>query len=290
MNKKMTQQTTRVRHLAGILPAVGLLLGAANSTTAATAPYLQDFDGIAVGGSVPGFTPSAIGASSSAWAVVDDGTGNHVYRNTLTGGKGFSTIQFPTLGLALPANSFEISAVVHGVSLTSAANYNYTAGIAFLSSSTQSSGPSGLYVADLNLSRVSSGANSGRMRLVEWTGTTAAVHPSSTQTSQPQVPNFGLNNSYLLDVKGTYDTLGTLTTVFTVTDVATPGNTMSYSYSDTSPRTGSYFGFYTSMASGGGTMAVDFDNLVVTVPEPSSLALLAVGALFLATWRGRGAR
>jgi len=99
-----------------------------------------------------------------------------------------------------------------------------------------------------------------------------------------------LSNSYLLDVKGTYDTLGTLTAVFTVTDVATPGNTMSYTYSDTSPRTGSYFGFYTSMVSGGGTMTVDFDNLVVTVPEPSSLALLAMGALFLARWRGRGLR
>jgi hypothetical protein len=67
-----------------------------------------------VGGSVPGFTPSEIGATSSTWAVVDDGTGNHVYRNTLTGGKGFSTIQFPTLGLALPANSFEISTVDRG--------------------------------------------------------------------------------------------------------------------------------------------------------------------------------
>lgn len=290
MSKKMSRQITRVRHLAGILPAIGLLLGAANIATSATTPYSQDFQGIAVGGSVPGFTPSEIGASSSTWAVVDDGTGNHVYRNTLTGGKGFSTIQFPTLGLGLPANSFEISTVVHGVSLTGAANYNYTAGIAFLSSSTQSSGPSGLYVADLNLSSVSSGANSGRMRLVEWTGTTAVVRPASTQTSQPQVPSFNLSNSYLLDVKGTYDTLGTLTAVFTVTDVAAPGNTMSYTYSDTSPRTGSYFGFYTSMASGGGTMMVDFDNLVVTVPEPSSLALLAMGALFLARWRGRGLR
>jgi len=218
---------------------------------------------------------------------VDDGTGNHVYRNTLTGGRAFSTVQFPTLGSALPANNFEISTVVHGVSLAAAANYNYTAGIAFLSSSTQPSGPTNLVVADLNLSSVASGANSGRMRLVEWTSTTAVVRPSSTQTNQPQVPSFSLNNGYLLDVKGTYDTLGALTAVFTVTDVATPGNTMTYTYSDTSPRTGSYFGLYTSMSSGGGTMIVDFDNLVVTVPEPSSLALLAMGALFLARRRGR---
>ena len=288
MNKKTTRQITGVRHLAGVLPAVGLVFGAANFVTAATPPYSQDFQGIAVGGSVPDFTPSAIGASSSTWAVVDDGTGNHVYRNTLTGGKGFSTIQFPTLGSALPANDFEISAVVHGVSLTDAANYNYTAGFAFLSSSTQPSGPSGLFVADVNLSSVSSGANSGRMRIVEWTGTAAVVHPSSTQTSQPQVPNFNLSDSYLLDVRGTYNALGTLTASFTVSDVATPGDTMSYTYIDTSPRTGSYFGLYTSMGSGGGTMTVDFDNLIVVVPEPSSLALLAMGALFLARGRGRG--
>ena len=289
MNKKMTRQIMRVRHLAVVLPAVGLVFGAANFVTAATPPYSQDFQGIAVGGSVPDFTPSAIGASSSTWGVVDDGTGNHVYRNTLTGGKGFSTIQFPTLGAAFPTNDFEISTVVHGVSLTGAANNNYTAGIVFLSSSTQPSGPINLDVADLNLSSVLSGANSGRMRLVEWTGTTAVVHPSSTQTNQPQVPSFHLSDSYLLDVKGTY-LLGTLTAVFTVSDVATPGDTMSYTYLDTSPRTGSYFGLYTSMSSGGGTMTVDFDNFIVAVPEPSTLGLAELGAATLLIFRRRNYR
>src|SRR5664280_1855324 len=113
MNGKITRQIARVRHLAGVLPAVGLVLGAANFATAATLPYSQDFQGIPVGGSVPDFTTNAIGASSSTWGVVDV-AGNHVYRNVLTGGKGFSTIQFTTLGLAVPTNDFEISAVVHG--------------------------------------------------------------------------------------------------------------------------------------------------------------------------------
>jgi hypothetical protein len=271
MNRKITRQIARVRHLAGVLPAVGLVLGAANFATAATLPYSQDFQGIPVGGSVPDFTTNAIGASSSTWGVVDD-AGNHVYRNVLTGGKGFSTIQFPTLGLAVPTNDFEISAVVHGVSLSSPTTVNYTAGIAFLSSSTQPSGPSDLFVADLNLSSVASGTNSGRMRLVKWTGTTAVVYPSATQTLQPQVPNFNLSKSYLLDVKGTYDTLGTLTAVFTASEVGAPTNTMSYTYTDTTPRTGSHFGLYTSMSSGGGTMTVDFDNFMVA-PGPSSTAL-----------------
>jgi hypothetical protein len=223
---------------------------------------------------------------------VDDGTGNYVYRNVLTGGKGFSTIQFPTFGTPIMANNFEISTVVHGVSLSSPTTVNYTAGFVLLGASDVTAGTvNNLYVVDLNLGSNGSGANSGRMRIVEWpNSTTATVHPSSTITSQPQVPNFSLSKSYLLDVKGIYDLSGTLTAVFTVSNLATPTDNQSYTFTDSSPRTGSYFGFYTSMGGGGGTMTVDFDNLVLVVPEPSSLALLAMGAVFVAGWRSHRLR
>jgi len=292
MNKKVNLHIQRVRHLAGVLPAVFLVFGAANFATAATPgtlPYSQDYQGITLGASPAENALSSNGASSSTWSVVADGTGNHVYQNVLTGGKGFSTIQFPTLGTPITANNFEISTVVHGVSLSSPTTVNYTAGLVFLGASNVTAGTvNNLYVADLNLSSDDSGADSGRMRIVEWpNSTTATVHPSSTITSQPQVPNFSLSESYLLDVKGIYNLSGALTAVFTVSSVATPTDTQSYTFTDSSPRTGSYFGFYTSMGGGGGTMTVDFDDLLVVVPEPSSLALLAMGAVFVAGWRSR---
>jgi hypothetical protein len=287
MKKKENLHIQRIRRLAGVPPAVFLVFGAANFATAATPaalPYFQDYQGLTLGASPPENALSSNGASSSTWSVLDDGTGNYVYRNVLTGGKGFSTVQFPTLGTPITANNFEISTVVHGVSLSSPSSVNYTAGLVFLGASNVTAGTvNNLYVADLNLGSDGSGAYSGRMRIVEWpNSTTATVHPSSTITSQPQVPDFSFSGSYLLDVRGSYNLSGTLTTVFTVSSVATPTDYQSYTFTDSSPRTGSYFGFYTSMGGGGGTMAVDFDNLVVVVPEPSSLALLALGAAFVA--------
>ena len=300
-----TNQTTfhpvmQGRHFGGFAAVILLVLGAANFATAATTPYFQDFQGIAASGPVPDFAASVNGtAASSTWNVVLNGA-NHLYENVLSGAassKGFSTMQFPALGTAVPANNFEISTVVHGVSLNSASTINYTVGIVFLGNvDVQSGTVDNLYVADFNLSSAGSGANSGRMRIVEWANTTtAAVFPSATQTSQPQVPNFSLSKSYLLDVKGTYDVSGNLTAVFTVSDVANASDMNSYTFTDgpaggntsTVPRTGSYFGLYTSMGAGAGnSMTVDFDNFTV-VPEPSSLALTALGALSLAGLRRR---
>lgn len=302
MNQRTIHQVTQALHFAGVATTV-LLLGTANCATAATTAYFQDFQGIPANGSVPDFAGSVNGTgASSAWNVVVNGA-SHVYENVLSGAassKGFSTMQFPQFGPAIPANAFEISVVVHGVSLNSASTINYTAGIVFLGNANVQAGTvDNLYVADLNLSSAGSGANSGRMRIVEWpNSTTASVFPSGTQTLQPQVPNFSLSKSYLLDVKGSYDVSGNLTVVFTTSDVANPSDMNSYTFTDgpavgntsTVPRTGSYFGLYTSMGAGAGnTMTVDFDNFTV-VPEPSSLALLAIGTLSLAGLRRRSAR
>ena len=80
-----------------------------------------------------------------------------------------------------------------------------------------------------------------------------------------------------------------------MSDVANASDMNSYTFTDgpaggntiTVPRTGSYFGLYTSMRAGAGnSMTVDFDNFTV-VPEPSSLALTALGALSLAGLRRR---
>lgn len=272
-----------LRIVAVLLAGSIVVLGSAGYAGAVVTPYSQDFESIAAGGSLPNATIGTVTATTNTWSVVVDGSGNHLYQNSLqaTGAaKGFSSLQFTNLGPASSANNFEVSTILAPVSVGSPGTINSTAGLRFLS--TNSGITDDCYVADLNL-----GANAGRMRLVEFTGTTAVVYPSSTQTSQPLVPNFSITKSYLLDVKGTYDGSNALTVNFTVTEVGAPANTQTYAYTtDTTPRTGQYFGFYDSYSSGGSPMTVNYDNLSV-VPEPSCMAFLACMTLGLIARRSR---
>lgn len=256
------------------LAGVSMLLLAAVAAPAAVTPYVQDFDSIAGGGSLPdAIIGSASGATLNTWQVFVDGSSNHWYQNTLTTGKGFSSLQFADLGgTVAPSKEFYASAVVDPVSVPNAVNY--TAGIRFLADTATSTDNS--FVADLNI-----GSNAGRMRIVEFTGSSAGVYPSTAQASQPLVPNFDLSKTYLLEVAGSYDVTNALTVTFKVSEVGNPANFQSYTYSaDATPRTGQYFGLYDSMGSGGGTMVVNYDNLTV-LPEPATMALLALGGLAL---------
>ena len=137
--------------------------------------------------------------------------------------------------------------------------------------------------------------NPGRIRLIEWTGAAAVISPDSTQANQPLVPNYSTLNTYQLDVLGMYDSLGRLSITATVTDVATPANTVTNTFTtgatvlspDATPRTGNYFGFYSSF-SGGVTEVTNFDNFSVTlVPEPSTWVLGASGLIALLGARRR---
>jgi hypothetical protein len=260
------------------------VLVSASGAAALTIPYSQDFESIAAGGSLPDATIGTVTATTNTWSVVLDGGGNHLYQNTLSAtgsAKGFSSLQFTNLGPASSANNFEISTVLTPVSVAVPGSINYTAGLRFLG--TNSGITDDCFVTDLNL-----GVNGGRMRLVEFTGASAVVYPSPTQTSQPLVPAFSISKSYLMDVKGTYDASNALTVNFTVTEVGAPANTQTYAYTvDTTPRTGQYFGLYDSFGSGGSSMLANYDNLSV-VPEPSCAALLGTIALALfARRRGR---
>jgi hypothetical protein len=91
------------------------------------------------------------------------------------------------------------------------------------------------------------------------------------------VPNFSLSDSYLLDVQGTYSG-SSLTLTCTATQTNNAANTISYTYTDSAPQTGSYFGYFTSFSNGGNTMTVNYDNLSVT-PEPATMSLLVLGGL-----------
>ena len=286
----------RFRYLACVIPALVVTLASAdfNALAVTSIPYFQNFQSTAVGTSPAEATVSQNGATTNTWGVVDV-AGNHVYENTLVAGKGFSTIQVP-LGPAISANYFEVSATVRVVSMGSPTTVNYTAGLVMLgATNVQTGSVDNLYVADMNFSSNASGVNSGRMRVVEWPASTSpSVYPSSTIASQPQIPNFGATKTYLLDVTGTYDALGTLTMVFKASDVANPADFQTYTFTDgptagstsTVPRTGPVFGFYTSMGGGGGTMVTDFDNFSV-IPEPASLSFVGLGVIGLCVRRRR---
>ena len=240
-------------------------------------PISNNFDTTPVGATPANFVVGNVGATTNTWSVVAATGGNHLYENSLTAGKGFSS-QLTNLGPADPAHNFEVSTLLKPVSAPNA-SVNYTAGLRFLASGSGTTDNS--YVADLNL-----GVNGGRMRIVEWTGATAGIAPSSTQADQPLIPNFSLSKTYRLDVKGTYDASNALTLTYTVSDVNAPSDFQTYTYIDPTPRTGQYFGLFDSMGSNGGTMTVQFDNFSV-VPEPSTLALLGIATLGLPAFAWR---
>src|SRR5262245_34644179 len=132
-----------------ILPMLALF-AAATRLQAAVIPYFQDYQSIAVGGSMPGEIVGGVTASTNTWSVVDV-SGSHVYQNTLHGTstpKSFDSLQFTQLGGASHAN-FEISAIISPVSITSPTTVNYTTGLRFLATGTNAVDDA--YVADINI-------------------------------------------------------------------------------------------------------------------------------------------
>lgn len=90
---------------------------------------------------------------------------------------------------------------------------------------------------------------------------------------------------FLFTLTGNYDINGDLSLSFNVNGGAT--NT-TISGIDTSPLTGSYYG-YRATKSAGPTKA-DMDNFLVTIPEPSSIVLVAISGLVLLLCRTRQRR
>jgi hypothetical protein len=261
-------------------------LASAERAGAAVMPYSENFDSFSPGSSLPGETVGGSGATANSWSVIDS-SGNHKYQNTLTGSsstKGITSLQFPALGVANPANGFEMSAIVSPTSVSSPTTVNYTVGLRVFGTTGTSSDDS--YVADLNI-----GLNGGRIRIVEFTGAAATIFPSSTQSLQPLIPNFSITKSYLMDLVGSYNGSNALTLAFTVTDINAPSDTVSYTLTtpDITPRTGQFFGVYDSSGSGGGTMVVNYDNLTIT-PEPTSYAVVSLAATALLLRRRRQSR
>jgi len=257
-----------------------------------TASYTDDFQSYGGGASMANENIGGTGTvTTNTWSAVVSG-GNTYYQNNLvgTGAKGLDSLQVGNLGSVLAAGTgFQVSVeLLPPTSVTSGTNV--TQGVRFLASTTNTVNDA--YAVDLNIGTV----NPGRMRLVEWTGSTAVVYPDSAQANQPLVPNYSSAKTYQLNVLGMYDSLGRLSITATVFDVNAPADSATSTFTtgasgalspDATPRTGSNFGMFTSF-SGAATEVTNFDNFSVTlVPEPSTLALGVAGVAGLLGFRRR---
>ncbi len=277
---------------AGWLGAAALLAVGTLQAATVTAPYSEDFQSYGAGASLANETIGSTGSpTSNTWTTVTSG-GNTYYQNNLSGGgsaKGLDSLQFSNLGPVMAAGTgFQVSVeLLPPTSVTAGANV--TQGVRFLAATTGTVNDA--YAVDLNIGTL----NAGRLRLVEWTGSTAAIYPDTAQGNQPLVPNYSSSKTYQLNVLGMYDGLGRLSITATIYDIAVPADSATSTFTtgtnvlspDATPRTGNFFGLYTS-TSGAVTEVTNFDNFSVTVvPEPSALALGLAGLIGLAGFRRR---
>ena len=278
----------------GCACAASLLVASPLYAASVTAPYTQDFQSLGAGVSLPDEIVGGTGTvTTNSWSTVVSG-GNTYYQNNLigTGAKGLDSLQFSNLGPVMaPGTGFQVAVQLLPPG-TVTAGTNVTQGVRFLASTTNTVNDA--YAVDLNIGTV----NPGRMRLVEWTGSGALIYPDSTQANQPLVPNYSATKTYQLDVLGMYDSSGNLSITATVFDVATPTDLATSTFTtgtnilspDATPRTGNYFGLFTSF-SGAATEVTNFDNFSVTVvPEPGTLMLGLAGLIgFVGVRRRRSA-
>jgi len=294
---RISQSEVRLKHEArsrsgaGWVGAAALLAAGSLHGAIVTAPYSDNYQSYGAGASMANENIGSTGSpTTNTWSTVVSG-GNTYYQNTLVGTsvKGLDSLQFSNLGPVLAAGTgFQVSVELLPPG-TVTAGTNVTEGVRLLASTTSTVNDA--YAVDFNIGTV----NPGRMRLVEWTGATAVVYPDSTQANQPLVPNYSSAKTYQLNVLGMYDSLGRLSITATIYDVATPADSATSTFTtganvlspDATPRTGNYFGLYTS-TSGAVTEVTNFDNFSVTlVPEPSTLALGIAGLIGFAGVRRR---
>ena len=94
---------------------------------------------------------------------------------------------------------------------------------------------------------------------------------------------------YTLTLRATYNGANNLTMDFTLSD---GNNTTSVSFTDTTPQTGSAFGFRDVVGTfpqSSVALNIHYDNLVIT-PEPSIVALITTGFAAYAFQRRRTAK
>lgn len=245
---------TRISAASFLIAAVTALFVA--PAGAATVPYSNDFSS-----NVSEFVET----TDARWTL---NTAAGLYNNTGTVGDQVSTalVQMTDLGNETDRN-FVISTQF---SITSFTGPDTTVGFAALSSTNDASGA--YYLADVQV-------GSDDLRLFR-------ISANSNLAEEPAGFDIQTGTPYSLTLEGTYAGTGDLTLVLTLTDIGTPTNTktISATVADANVLQGQYFGFRDRPTGSTGDLNVNFDSLSI-VPEPSSLALLALPMLALARHR-----
>jgi len=253
------------------LLAASLGLTAMQSSDAAVIPYTNDFSGTGSNTAFPNEDTDA------EWSV-SGGAYNFNYNNT-TVTPSTASVQLTNLSTSPFTMETQFS-----ISSTGSLNSNgQTIGMGFFGLTSNFGGAvqnpaNAFYLADWQVAN-SSPANVGTLRIVSVGESAGFTNTNSIVDAAPSTTlAIDLNTAYTMRLVGTYAG-STLNMTLSILDASGVQIGTSATASDTSPLTGTYFGYRNRVGISGGAFAGSFDNFsVVAVPEPGTVALFGLGA------------
>ena len=264
-----------------IFSSLCVLFLPATAFAAVSANYTENFNGLAEGDNTAAQWVEPVGGTSS---TIIDRSGDKAYNVLITpttaSGSAAGLVQVDNL--AQPA-SFSASVQFRYNSITSPASTFATNGLLLFSDS----GATNYYRVIYNPGT----GNNGTLEIVKAGGTTTGITAGTggttitggaRSTANIPVSSATLNGLYTLTASMSY----TDTTLNFAVTLSMGATTITMNASDTTPKTGTYFGVRTAVsANGTGNLTgldVDYDNFNLTiVPEPATAGLCALGALGL---------
>jgi hypothetical protein len=257
-----------------LLPA--LLLTGLCSSGAAVIPYTNDFSGTGTNTAFP------TEINDPEWAVTG---GSYVFTsiNTTT----VATVaSIPITGSAGVPFTMETQFTVTSAGSPNSNGITLGFGVLGASSGFSGSAPSSAYyLADW---QVANSASPGNLRILALGDATGFTNTPVTVDNNVSSPTLAVNlgTTYTLRLEGVYvgSTLNLTLGIYDSTGTTQIGS--SATASDTSPLTGTNFGYRNRVGIGGGTFSTNFDNFSV-VPEPTAAGLLALGGTLVMALRRR---
>lgn len=239
---------------------------------AAVIPYTNDFSGV---GSNTAF-PNEV--ADADWSV-SGGTYNLNTNNTSFPP---STSSIELTNLSTTPFTMETQFSISSTGILNANGETIGMGLFGLTSNFGGASPdasSAYYLADWQIAN-STTTNVGTLRILSlgnsagFTGTNSIVDANASTATLA----IDLNTTYTMRLVGTY-VGSTLNMTLSILDASGVQIGTSATAADTSPLTGTYFGYRNRIGISGGAFAGSFDNFsVIPVPEPGTVALLGLSA------------